>query len=95
MFLWALEDFMFPCLSKQIFGLECPGCGLQRSVVFLLRGDFIEAFYMYPAIYSIIALLLFLLADSLFKIKYSNIITITLLVSSVVLILGHFILKLI
>lgn len=95
MFLWALEDFMFPCLSKQIFGLECPGCGLQRSVVFLLRGEFIEAFYMYPAIYSIIALLLFLLADSFFKIKYSNIITITLLVSSVVLILGNFILKLI
>ncbi len=95
MFLWAFEDFMFPCLSKQIFGVECPGCGLQRSVAFLMRGDFVEAFYMYPAIYNIIALLLFLLANSYIKIKYSNLITITLLVSSVVLILGNFILKLI
>ncbi|TFG77698.1 MAG: DUF2752 domain-containing protein [Flavobacteriales bacterium] len=84
---------MLPCFSKRIFGVECPGCGIQRAMVFLIHGDFTAAFHMYPAIYTLIPLLFFLLADHLFKIKYSNIITIALMGSSVVLILGNYLLK--
>jgi hypothetical protein len=43
---------MIPCLSKTLFGVECLGCGFQRSLLLLLRGDFTAAFQMYPAIFT-------------------------------------------
>ncbi|MGB5822363.1 MAG: DUF2752 domain-containing protein [Saonia sp.] len=87
------EDLMLPCLSKRILGVDCPGCGLQRSVAFLFQGDFVAAFKMYPAIYTIILLFAFLSVDYFFKIKHANKIVITLMISSIVLILANFILK--
>lgn len=88
-----IEDYMLPCFTKKLFGFDCPGCGLQRSVTFLLQGDFVAAFEMYPAIYTILPLLAFLLADAFIKIKYANKIIITLMTSSVALILINYILK--
>lgn len=51
---------MIPCMSKKLFGLDCPGCGMQRSVAMLFKGDFADAFYMFPAIYTTIPLFLFI-----------------------------------
>ena len=93
-FLLNVEEYMLPCLTKQFLGFECPGCGLQRSVAFLLQGDFVAAFKMYPAIYPILLLFGFLLLDNFVKVRHNNKITIFLMVSSVALILGNFILKL-
>jgi len=47
-----IEKYMLPCLSKKFFGFDCPGCGMQRSFVMLLKGDFADAFHMFPAIYT-------------------------------------------
>lgn len=55
-----LEKYMLPCLNKRLFGFDCPGCGLQRSVSLLLHGRFEDAFTMFPAVYSLMLLLLFL-----------------------------------
>lgn len=46
-----LEQHMLRCPSKMISGTDCPGCGLQRSVIHLLRGEFSDALIMYPAVY--------------------------------------------
>jgi hypothetical protein len=46
--------FMLPCLNKAIFGIDCPGCGAQRALLMILQGDFASAFFMYPAIYTLI-----------------------------------------
>ena len=51
-----IEDYMLPCFTKKIFGFDCPGCGLQRSVAFLFQGDFTAAWEMYPALFTIIPL---------------------------------------
>lgn len=91
--LLAIEDYLLPCMSKQLLGMDCPGCGLQRAVVFLFQGEFLAAFKMYPAIYSILLLFGFLSLDFFFKIKYANKIIIFLMISSVGLILINFILK--
>lgn len=48
------EDYMIPCMTKKLFGIDCFGCGIQRALVLLAQGDFEGAFYMYPAIYSMI-----------------------------------------
>jgi len=47
---------MIPCLSKTLFGVECLGCGFQRSFLLLLNGEFDAAFQMYPAIYATLIL---------------------------------------
>lgn len=88
-----MEDFMLPCFSKKIFGIDCPGCGIQRSISLLLEGDFVAAFKMYPAIFSLLLLFFFLLLDNFYKIKFSNKIIITLTSITVVLILTNYILK--
>lgn len=49
-----LEQFMIPCLSKTLFGLDCLGCGFQRGLFLLLEGDFVGAFEMYPALYVVL-----------------------------------------
>lgn len=47
-----MEEYMLPCVNKKIFGVECFGCGTQRSLALLLKGDFVGAFHMYPAIFT-------------------------------------------
>ena len=47
-----LEKYMIPCLNKKLFGIECLGCGMQRAIVLILKGDFIGAFFQFPAIYT-------------------------------------------
>ena len=47
-----MEEYMLPCLSKRYFGLECMGCGSQRALFMVFKGDFVDAFYMFPAIYT-------------------------------------------
>lgn len=88
-----VEDYMLPCYTKKLLGFDCPGCGLQRAVAFLFKGDFSAAWDMYPAIFTIIPLFGFLAVDQLFQIKNSNKIIITLMIVSVGLILTNYISK--
>ncbi len=53
---FLIESNLLPCLSKAYLGFDCPGCGLQRSALRLLQGDFAGAFVLYPPIYSLLAL---------------------------------------
>lgn len=92
--LLSLDNYMLPCLNKSLFGFECPGCGLQRSVVMLIKGDFIGALHMYPAIYTLIPLGVVFIANRFVDYKYQNTLTITLSVLSVTLILTNYIFKL-
>jgi len=50
---------MLPCFVKKYFGFDCPGCGMQRSFIMVLKGDFIDAFHMFPAIYTSILFFIF------------------------------------
>lgn len=45
---------MIPCLNKKIFGIDCIGCGTQRAIILILKGDYLKAFYMFPAIYTLL-----------------------------------------
>jgi len=92
-FLLTIESFMLPCFTKQLWGFDCPGCGLQRAILFLFKGEFLAAFDMYPAIYPMLLLFGFLIMDKLFSIKYAIKITNVLMVSTVAFILTNYILK--
>jgi len=54
----AFFVIMFPCIYYYYFGIECPGCGFQRSLVHLFHGDFYFSLLLFP---GLIPLLLFLL----------------------------------
>ncbi|MEC7264320.1 MAG: DUF2752 domain-containing protein [Bacteroidota bacterium] len=92
-FALSLKDYMLPCLNKQLFGIECPGCGMQRSVDLLLHGEFFAAFKMYPAVYPIILLLLFLSTTFFVKLKYAQQIKMALMLLVAGTIIVNYILK--
>ncbi|MDR2009743.1 MAG: DUF2752 domain-containing protein [Bacteroidales bacterium] len=58
---------MFTCPVYQHTGITCPGCGIQRSFVELLKGNFVDSFIYYPALIPLILMLLFLVLHLLFK----------------------------
>ncbi|GAA0744060.1 MULTISPECIES: DUF2752 domain-containing protein [Flavobacteriaceae] len=89
------EDYMLPCLNKKLFGFECMGCGMQRSVALILEGDFIGAFFMYPAIYTLILLFGMLIVNALKIYEISQKIILTLVIINIVIIVGNFLLKII
>jgi hypothetical protein len=66
-FLNWLETHMLSCPSKKFLHVECPGCGLQRSAIALLRGDFLNSFLLYPATLPIFFLIGFTLLHLKFK----------------------------
>lgn len=88
-----LEKNMLSCQIKQQFGVDCIGCGMQRSIIHLLKGEFVEAFYMYPAIYTLIIMFGYLLLHLKFNFKLGHKILLYLFITNVVIMLLNFILK--
>jgi hypothetical protein len=42
------EGLIEACLSKALFGLPCPGCGLGHAVAYLFRGEVALSFQAHP-----------------------------------------------
>jgi hypothetical protein len=94
LFTKGIEDYMLPCLNKKFLGFECMGCGIQRSIALILEGKLIDAFFMYPAIYTLIGFFGFLIVNSFKNFKNSNKIIFILAISNVIIIVGNFLIKL-
>jgi len=61
------------CLFKLITNFPCPSCGTTRSIISIIKGNYIEAFYFNPLGY-LTALIMFIvplwiIIDLLFKTK--------------------------
>lgn len=65
-----LEKRQAPCFYKSVFGVECPGCGMQRAMIALLRGDLLGSLQLYPALIPTIILMIFLAIHLFFKLKH-------------------------
>lgn len=89
------EDFMFPCLNKKLLGIECLGCGIQRATVLMFQGEFTAAFFMYPAIYSLFLLALFLIFNLFVKFKYDETIKMVLVIITIGTIVISYLIKII
>jgi hypothetical protein len=68
-FIHWLADNMQPCYFKQVIGADCPGCGIQRSLLFLLQGKISDSILMYPALIPMIFMFLFLVIHLIFKFR--------------------------
>ncbi|WP_246277531.1 DUF2752 domain-containing protein [Winogradskyella ursingii] len=89
----GLDDYMLPCLWKKTFNIDCLGCGMQRSIALMIKGDFIAALYMYPAIYSLIIMFLFLMLHIKFQFKHGHKIILVLFIVNISIIVISFIIK--
>ena len=65
-----LESSMGTCPYKHYFGIECPGCGMQRSAIELLKGNFIESLHLYPALIPTVLMFVVLILHIFIKLKH-------------------------
>lgn len=62
-----LEQHLFTCFFKAHFGLECPGCGLQRAFISLLRGHLSESLHYHAALIPFLFTILLLIGQIILK----------------------------
>jgi hypothetical protein len=88
-----LEDYMLPCLNKKLFGLDCLGCGFQRSLLHIIKGDFVAAFNIYPAIYTLVLMAIFFILNLKLKFKSGKKIIIIFAIINVLIIITSYFIK--
>jgi hypothetical protein len=86
-----LEKYMLPCINKKWFGIDCFGCGMQRSIFLICKGNFMEAFYQFPAIYTTLLLFASLLLKFIDKKRnYHKIIISLAIINSILMMSSYF-----
>ena len=86
-----MEEYMLPCFSKSLFGVECFGCGTQRALLLLFQGEFVAAFKMYPAIYTTLIFFLFLFVHLIDKSRnYSKIVISLAIVNAIIMVVSYY-----
>jgi len=69
-----LKHHLLTCPSKHFFHFDCPGCGLQRSIISLLEGNLSESIHVYPATIPMLFCLIFTALHLVFKFKHGALI---------------------
>jgi hypothetical protein len=62
-----LQNHLLSCPFKYLTGIDCPGCGFQRSVVALLQGELLKSLTLYPAAIPLLLFFAYGIADNYFK----------------------------
>ncbi len=85
-----LDNHQQPCFYKKFLGIECPGCGLQRAFIELLKGNILESIQHYPALLPIIFMFFFLFLHLVFNYKKgAMILKITFIFNGVLIVLSY------
>lgn len=50
-----LEAHQLPCFFREIWGIQCPGCGFQTALLLLLKGNIQAAVVSWPGIVPLFA----------------------------------------
>ena len=87
-FISWLQNHLIPCPFKYLTGIDCPGCGFQRSVIALIHGDLHKSFQLYPPAIPLLLFFTYAIADGIFKLDNPN----GLLKKILFMLLGSFIL---
>jgi hypothetical protein len=69
-FIEWLKNHLLTCPSKHFFYFDCPGCGLQRSVISLFEGDLLKSLQLYPATIPVFFCLIFTALHLKFNFKH-------------------------
>lgn len=71
-FIHWLQGHLIPCPFKYLTGIDCPGCGFQRSVIVLIQGDLHKSFQLYPPAIPLLLLFAYGVLDRRFKLDTKN-----------------------
>lgn len=85
---------MLSCSYNKLLGVDCPGCGFQRSLILLLSGEFKESFLMFPALIPFLGMILFLGIHLIVKFKAGHKVILFMFVANITIMLTNFIIKL-
>ena len=92
--LW-LESHMGTCRFHEQTGLTCPGCGLQRAVIALLKGNFMESIVLFPPLLPLVIMFFFLALHLVFNLKHGALVLKVIYIANTAIILINLIVKLI
>ena len=90
-----LESHQGTCSFREHTGIDCPGCGLQRSILALLRGDLVESILQFPALLPLMAMFIFLGIHLVFKLKHGAFVLKVFYITNISIIVLNYIYKLI
>jgi len=90
-----LEAHQQSCSFKEHFGIDCPGCGLQRSIIELLKGNIVASISLYPALIPVMTMFVFLALHLLFRFRHGALILKIMFIFNISLIAINYIYKLI
>ncbi|TDP59524.1 DUF2752 domain-containing protein [Flavobacterium dankookense] len=86
-----MEEYMLPCMNKKLLGIECFGCGTQRSFLLLIKGDFVGAFNMFPAIFTTVLFFLVLALHFIDKSRnYQKAIISLAVINAIIIVVSYF-----
>lgn len=88
-FIHWLQNHLIPCPFKYLTGLDCPGCGFQRSLIALLQGDITKSFALYPPTIPLLLFWTYGIADGFLKLDTRKFVikkTLFIIVGSIVLV---------
>jgi len=88
-----IENLQQPCFYKLLTGYDCPGCGLQRAIIALIKGNVLESIKFFPALLPLAFMFGFLIAHSIFKFKRGAKILTYLFIFNILIIITNFVYK--
>ena len=88
-----LKHHLFACPFKTYFGIDCPGCGFQRSIIALLQGDLMTSVKLYPAAIPLVFVVLFKILHLRYPFKFGAAVIKVAFLSVVTVILINYIYK--
>lgn len=90
-----VERNLFVCPSKRLFLLDCPGCGFQRSFLYLMKGEWVASFTMYPALIPVLFLWVYLVLHLIFRFRQGARNLVIIFISCCSIITAHYIYKIV
>ena len=88
-----LEAHQQTCHYREILGFKCPGCGFQRSLIALLKGNVGESILLYPGLIPMLLLFVFLLLHVMFHFKHGARILKYLFIADITIIMINYIVQ--
>lgn len=88
-----LENHQQPCPYKKNLNIDCPGCGMQRAIIELLRGHIWESILLYPALIPMIIMFLVLVVHLIFDFKHGAKVLKYLFILNVTIVIIHYAIK--
>ena len=88
-----LDAHLLACPLKALTGLDCPGCGFQRSGLALLRGELLLSLKLFPAFIPFVFTWLLLLAHLRFRFNKGALYLRIAFIFTAVLVFGNYFIK--